>query len=229
MKSVYRHADKALKQLYRYAASIFQRAAMLANFDELHVTQTVSDMYSHIYDYAFREFRKIAEQAYQDAIEELLLLLPSADRRRLRGIDDVFILRLLESYDAKTQYRYDHEWERKRDRLTESIIALDRLNAAYRVANSNELRQALDRGLTMVERQMRQMVDTVTDESRNQCYADAGVEYVLWNTQRDGKVCSICRDRDGRQYPLYGVPAKHPHCRCYLTPLLDDVDEEDTD
>ena len=214
MKNLYRHADSALKRLYAFAASLFQQAAMLASWDELNIIRTTETIFSEMDEAAKREFLWIARKARKDVEAELAL--PHRD------LDDAFILMLYARYDPKTQYKYDNEWERKRERLVEAAMAVQHANQNYRGANSNELRAVLQRTLNLMEQQLREMADTVTDETRNDAFAEAGIPKVMWNTQRDERVCSVCRERDGKVYPLYGVPDKHHRCRCYLTPVVED-------
>lgn len=40
------------------------------------------------------------------------------------------------------------------------------------------------------------------------------------SSHSDGRVCSICRDRDGKVYPLNKVPFDHPNGMCHLEPTL---------
>lgn len=54
-------------------------------------------------------------------------------------------------------------------------------------------------------------------------YRFNGLPTVTWYTERDAKVCDVCRLRHGKRYRLDRVPETHPHCRCALLP-----DKEDT-
>ena len=217
MSGIYRHADQGLKRLYRYVESQFQNTALTAQWDELNVLRTVSDLYQRIDDFSREEYMTIARKAYADARDEILALLPEKEGS-FTDLDTLFLINIYTRYDRKTEYRYDHEWERKRDRLAESMMAVIQAQDAAKISNTNEIRVALQRALNLMERQMRQMADTMTDEARNQAFADAGVDQVMWNTQRDAGVCPGCQARDGQIYPLYAVPGKHRGCRCYLTP-----------
>ena len=214
MRNLYRHADSALKRLYAFAATLFQQSSMLASWDELNVIRNAQDIFVQMDEAARREFLWIARKARKDVEAEMAL--PHKE------MDDDFIFMLFARYDPKTQYQYRNEWTRKRDRLVESAIAVQQANQNYRGANSNELRAVLQRAMNLMERQLREMADTVTDETRNEAFAEAGIEKVMWNTQKDERVCSVCRERDGKVYPLFGVPPKHRRCRCYLTPVVEE-------
>ena len=217
MSGIYRHADRGLKRLYQEVESQFQFTALTAYWDELNVIRTVSDLYERIDDFTREEYLNIARKAYADAQDEILALLPEKDGS-FSDLDMLFLINLYTRYDRKTEYRYDREWERKRDRLAESMMAVIQAQDAVRISNTNEIRVALQRALNLMEKQMRQMADTVTDEARNRAFEDAGVDQVMWNSQHDNKVCSECDSRDGQIYPIYAVPGKHRGCRCYLTP-----------
>ena len=220
MSSIYRHADKALQRLFKYTESQFQAAATTARWDELNVIETVEDLYSRIDGTAMREFEQIMKKAYEDAKKEVLTVLPfkAGD---FKGIDNVFLLTLMRRYDPKTEYRYDKEWQRKADRLAESILATVS-SETFRniIVNSPEIRKSLQRGLNLMNTQLRNMADTVTDEARNEAFVQAGIDQVMWNTQRDGAVCRVCRSREGKIYYITQVPSKHPRCRCFLSPVL---------
>lgn len=77
--------------------------------------------------------------------------------------------------------------------------------------------------------------DGTLDDSRKSLleqvdgHAAAGVERLQWLTTQDVMVCSLCRERDGRQYTMQEVrdllaaefclpDATHGRCRCTLTP-----------
>ena len=214
----YRHADKALKRLFRQASARFQHLAVTASWDELNVITAVQEIYSEVEQEAEKQYLEVAEKAYADARDEILAELP--DRKPRFSLPTMaFIAALLLAYDKKTQYVYRHEVDRKRARLSESLIAV---NGQGDIFNSLATRQALLRALKLFERQMRNMADTVTDEARLQAFEDAGIDEGIWFTQHDEKVCKICRERDGVKYPLYDIPPKHPNCRCYILPVHKD-------
>lgn len=214
-KNPYRHADKALKKLYKLIEALFQRMASRAVWDELNVLQETKAIYDDVEAQAEREYLQIARKAYDDAGKEIVAVQPER-KSRLSAPTVLFIAALLLAYNDKTQYVYRHELERKRARLNESLIAI---NDNPIIFNSNATREALRRGIHLFQRQVRNMSDTVTDEARRQAFDDTGVTKVRWITQQDEKVCPVCRDRNGVVYPLYDVPAKHPNCRCYLIPV----------
>ena len=219
MSNIYRHADKALQRLYKYTESQFQSVATTARWDELNVIETTDDLFSRIDGTAMREYEQIMKRAYEDAKKEIIEIFPLTVGR-FKGIDNVFLLALMRRYDSKTEYRYDREWQRKADRLAESIMAHISDEAFGPILNSPAVRRSLQRALNLLNGQLRNMADTVTDEARNEAFTQAGIDQVMWNTQRDERVCGTCMDRDRKIYYITAVPPKHPRCRCYLTPVI---------
>lgn len=119
-----------------------------------------------------------------------------------------WLLALLLAYNPVMKYVYDNEVMRKRDRTTEAIIAS--------TAKVKEFR----RGLSYWSQMTGWYADVVTDEATLRAYKDAGIKRVRWNTQRDDKECEVCRERDGKEYPINSIPPKpHPGCRCFFTPV----------
>ena len=196
-----------------------QRMVTTAKWDELNVISAVNDIYSDIENQAEQQYLEIAQRAYKEASREIIAVVPEK-KNRFTLPQMAFVLALLGSYDTKTEYVYRHEIDRKKGRLSESLIAI---NQGQDVFNSNATRDAVRRAVVLMEGQLRNMADTVTDEARRQAFADAGVDEVRWVTQHDEKVCKVCRPRDGVKYKLYEVPAKHRNCRCYLVAANEDI------
>ena len=47
-------------------------------------------------------------------------------------------------------------------------------------------------------------------------------EKIVWETEKDLRVCEVCRNRDGKVYELKRVPKKpHYNCRCWLRPFVE--------
>lgn len=204
MKTPYSHADKALKVLNDTIGREFQNISVSLRFDELNVIKVkkqIGAMYTRINLEVIRQFEKVARHVFDDTENELGVT-------HTEFVSGSFVLALFKRYDPVTKYVYTSEWERKRDRLVESIMASD---------GRRELRQALKRALDLMAFQVRQYADNLTDETRREVFERAGVDEVKWNTQHDVKVCGECNDRDGMIYPIDAVPCKHNRCRCYLT------------
>lgn len=222
MSNLYRHADQALKLMYQFIEQEFQRTASTARWDELNVMRTTDELFKQIDTYVQWQLRQIAQKAYEDAKREIIAVLPEKEQNMPGIATAFFVMAVLRSYNGKTQYRYDREWERKRDRLAESVMAVIQQNELAKLVNSNEVREALQRSMRLMQGQVREMADTMTDEARNEAFKQAGIDEVMWHDQNDSKVCKECRERDGQIYSIYNVPSKHPHCRCWLSAVIRD-------
>jgi SPP1 gp7 family putative phage head morphogenesis protein len=59
----------------------------------------------------------------------------------------------------------------------------------------------------------------VEDEAIKTVFKKAGIKKGKWVAEKDDITCSVCRDRDGKIYPIDSIPAKpHRSCRCYIVP-----------
>ncbi len=108
----------------------------------------------------------------------------------------------------------------------------------------------MDDGLAWSESRATLMARTTTNwgfnEGANLVYRDAGVERNEWLTTEDDATCEFCAAMDGRTAPVDGAywrdgdtmeakggslsfpfdvehPPLHPHCRCALIPVIDEV------
>lgn len=204
MSTPYAHADKAIKAMYDEMEREFQNISVMLRFDELNVVdvkEKVGDMYKRIDSFCKKRFKEVAENAYRDAKKEC--------RGEKGKLESGFVGLILMAFHPTTKYVYRNEWNRKRDRLCESLMSS---------RNRLELRQMLRRTLNLTENQVRQYADIVTDEARLDAFIANGHELFKWNSMQDDKVCGTCSERDGQVYRLDEIPEKHPRCRCYLTP-----------
>ena len=203
MKTPYNHADKALKSLSNSMSREFQNFSTSLGFDELNypeVQKQVSALYTRLDSAVRREYRRMVKKVYEEAENEVGV--PHTE-----FASGAFVAALLKAFDPITKYVFTHEWIRKRDRLTESLMA----------SNGNqEVREALQRALNLMTGMVRQYADNLTDETRKAVFRNAGIDEVEWITQRDKIVCSTCAERDGQHYKLDVVPDKHHRCRCFL-------------
>ena len=205
MSKIYRHADRRLKLINQRMRGEFQRFATLASFDGLNVIvvrERVTQLFDRIDGYVRNQLLEMAREAYRDAEEELHVEPERAQEPTL-----AYLTVLLANVGRVTEYSYSREWVRKRDRLVESLMVAE---------GSQATRAALQKALTVLARQVGQTAIDVTDEGRMKLFRDAGIEWVMWITQHDERVCKVCRERDQMRYPIGEVPSKHWRCRCYL-------------
>lgn len=201
----YTLADKSIALLNKRAVRRFNQAKSGLRqlpFDELNVLETVRGLYDDLAADNREIFMELAGGSYQQA-EPHGENEPSA----------AWLLALLLAYDPVTKYVYQHEVERKRARLAEALISVGK---ALRKQNE-EWRRAL----SLWSQQTAQYADIVTDAAVIKAFMDAGITKVRWITQEDEKVCKICRERNGKVYPITDLPDKpHWRCRCYWAPVI---------
>ena len=210
---IFRHADRALMVMLNFMSREFQNLSTEIGFDEMNVMETrrrVNAMYERMDNVIRREYRSVARKSYMDAIAEAGVDGGAFDAER-------FVSMMLRAYDPVSDFIYDREWIRKRDRLFESIIATERGN--------QEMRKNLKRGLDVLANQVRQYADNITAQARVTAFKRAGADVLVWITEDDEKVCKVCRPRHEQFYPIEMLPEypAHWHCRCRLD--LADMEE----
>ena len=212
-EDIFRHADRAMMVMLNSMSREFQNLSTEIGFDEMNVMDTrkrVNAMYERLDRVIRREYRGVAMKAYMDA---------SAEAGTDGGAFDAekFVAGMLRAYDPVSDFVYDREWIRKRDRLFESIIATERGN--------QEMRRNLKRGLDVLANQVRQYADNITAQARVTAFKRAGADVLVWITEDDEKVCKVCRPRHEQFYPIEMLPEWPAHWRCRCR--LDWVDMEE--
>ena len=211
---MYRLADKLLEQLKKLIRREFNRLGIFG-FDELNaprVTRETTDLFNRLKAENKKRFLEVAKRAYLDAVA---LAVAAGYRDPGEGkINDAWVIGFLGAYNFVSGYLYESEAERKRLRLSEQMLtAREYLN---RSLYNDSLRRSANLWWTQTSHYMLDAVDTATLDG----YRDSGVEKVMWNTNIDGRECSVCRERNGKIYSIDKVPPKaHRNCRCYLTPV----------
>ena len=203
---IFRHADRALMVMLNFMSREFQNLSTEIGFDEMNVMETrrrVNAMYERMDKVIRREYRSVARKSYMDAIAEAGVDGGAFDAEK-------FVSMMLRAYDPVSDFIYDREWIRKRDRLFESIIATDRGN--------QEMRKNLKRGLDVLANQVRQYADNITAQARVTAFKRAGADVLVWITEDDELVCKVCKPRHEQFYPIEMLPEypAHWHCRCVL-------------
>lgn len=223
MQERYITTDRAIELLRRRTVKRFEKAKSeikLAKFDELNTITVVTELYRKL-DKDFNDtMLELAFAIYEEAVEELEN--SEKVKKDLGEISTKAKKELVESVlnnpDTVTKYTYTNEALRKRDRLSEALRA--------RSDSNTEWRRAMSQWHNMTA----QYADIVTDRAHTKAQKDADVEYVMWITQQDEKVCADCQPLDGKIFHIDKAPSKkHWHCRCYLAPVWDIEESEITD
>ena len=212
MKEPYRELTKFKSELQKRLKKEFLRFT-ITGFDELNVQTTRSrteQAYDRIDSFNRRYFMRIAREGRNFAKG---LLLPNELKRLSEFEVAALVALVLSEYNIVTGYRYDTEWERKRMHYAEGILAAKEAN------DRRYLQEISKKNANLLLTQSMQAGIDVEDEAILETLKEAGIKEVVWVTEKDSKVCSICRERDGKRYPIDSVPDKpHYNCRCYIRP-----------
>ena len=161
-----------------------------------------------------REYIKIVQEATREATEDLEAL--GVATATMISADGKFVDKVLKEYNPVTGYLYNAEADRKRARLAEALITA--LLIKSRTDYHNELRKFADLWHT----QTLQYGETMVDKARVDTFKKNGIRRVMWKAEDDAKTCSVCKERDGKIYPITAIPVKpHYNCRCWIEPLLE--------
>ena len=198
---MYEHSDKAIAIINRriqHEFVVLRRS--IAAFDEIWRLQSaVNACYQNILNEAKQCYLEVANAVYKDV----------TDRDSM--FTYLWIEQFLLRFDPVTKYVFAHEYDRKRARTFELVVCTQR-----RADLQKELKQAM----YQLSVQTKQASDEITDESTLQAYRDSGVQYVQWVSETDERVCSECKKRNGKIYPIDKVPDKpHIRCRCRFVPV----------
>lgn len=157
-------------------------------------------------------FKKIAEDAVAEAATDIENL--TGEQAKRVKADDKYVDEILNQYNEITGYLYYPEADRKRARLSEALIV------ALMLLDRSKYHDNLRKFANLWHTQTVQYEITITDETRVDIFDRNGIKKVKWNAEHDEKTCKVCRERDGKIYPIDKVPAKpHYNCRCWLTPV----------
>lgn len=178
----------------RILISSFRKLKSLASFDKLNVISDVNDMYKKVLSFATKNYKKLAAYYYGKATDG-------------KKIKDDWVDEYLVEYNPVTKYIFIPELERKKGRLIEVV------------ANSDTKAKDIDASLRLWSKMFAQYAEDITFDVTIQGYKDIGVKKVIWQTENDMRVCSVCQERDGRVFDIDKVPNKpHIGCRCWVKP-----------
>ena len=209
MTDLYAMADRAIKSMNRENLKAFGRLK-LAKWDEINVVRAVGTVYDESAALARKRYLEIAKDAYIRAMVEAGKTRKEAERDAWEDITMLWLLGLLEDVDPVMMYSFATETERKKQRLIEALSVAENKN------------QEIDRALRAWTVQVAQFADNAVYRARIDAFRAAGIESVMWVSQRDDRVCRDCDDLDGEIFQIDQIPPpQHPHCRCHVVPVLD--------
>lgn len=204
MTNLYAMADRAIKAMNRENLKAFGRLK-LAKWDEINIVRMVGVVYDESARLAQKRYLEVAKDAYIRAMAEAGMSRKEAERYAWEDITMLWVLGMLDGVDPVMMYSFAAETERKKQRLIEALSVAENKN------------QEIDRALRAWTVQVAQFADNAVYRARMDAFRAAGIENVMWVTQRDNRVCRECDDLNGEIFPIDAVPPpQHPHCRCYV-------------
>ncbi|WP_407453557.1 minor capsid protein [Methanobrevibacter sp.] len=187
----YKHMDELLEKLKKKIKNKFSRFQAVMKFDEVNLIKSTKKLYQELELLNIEAFLEIANKVYKEINPEG------------KGLDKKWLLLLLASYNPTMKYVYTYEVDRKSARTYEALL-------------STRKKKELITAFNLWYRQTLWFGIDVTDQAVIQAFKDNGVKKLKWNTQIDGRECTICRMRNGNIYSIDKLPPKvHPNCRCY--------------
>lgn len=207
MVNYYAPCDVAIKAMNKEIVEDFGRLKM-SKWDDVNVIRTVVTVYRTEAKKARKRYWEVAFEAYI-----LAMIILGEDGQKTHQMADKAITmewvdKFLDETNPLTQYRFNSETERKAYRLAEQLEV------------SPDRNRAIDRAMKDWSRQIGQYAIDFTDRAVIQAFADAGIEQVEWETEKDERTCNSCGGLDGEKFPIAEIPVKpHYGCRCRLKPV----------
>jgi SPP1 gp7 family putative phage head morphogenesis protein len=209
---LFEYEDKVVKILLRKLLRKFRslnrkiQANTINGLDELNVITSVNKMYDEVIELTLEFLKAVALRAYWKA------------RRKKRDDDfllDLWLMGYLAEYNPVTEYLFFQEADRKRARLIEAIMSV-----LVTPNQKTTVQKVIDQALRYWVRQVEQFGDCVVLAATEKAYEDNGTKKLMWVTQKDDRVCSLCRPLDGRIFQVGEVPPpQHYNCRCFTVEL----------
>lgn len=188
---MYELTDIVIENIRKELIRDFSKLKSLLSYDELNVMSTTKAVYSKIDLYVRQMFLQLMQAVYKKVT------------KRTCPYNYAWLESFLLEYDEVSKYVYANEFERKRDRLAEALIASSKKN------------EEIDVALRYLSFMLTAYAVRVTDRVVLTAYRDMGIDAVRWKAEKDNKTCTICKHRNGHIYDIEQVPPKpHLNCRC---------------
>ena len=188
---MYELTDIVIENIRKELIRDFSKLKSLLSYDELNVMSATKDVYSKIDLYVRQMFLQLMQAAYKKVT------------KRTCPYNYAWLESFLLEYDEVSKYVYVNEFERKRDRLAEALIASPKKN------------EEIDAALRYLSFMLAAYAVRVTDQVVLTAYRDMGIDAVRWKAEKDNKTCTICKHRNGHIYDIEQIPPKpHLNCRC---------------
>ena len=199
---MYEYIDNNIEDLKKYTKRIFNNSRLrLLRFDEVNVL-SASDEVTNLY----MKLRRKSDEFYKGLILFLSQNLGfDADKYNLAE--------LLSMYESTLLYSFTTEYERKKARYFESIMAIGDVRLP-------EMMNQQKKNIRFWNTQVEEFAVGIERKIFIDELKSKGIKKVMWVTASDEKVCSDCADLNGKIFDIDNVPARpHLGCRCILVPV----------
>lgn len=202
---MYEYIDENVERLKKQTQTAFNNFRLsLLKFDELNVMQVKSETES-----LFTKLKRQSDKFYTGLLNHLAESMGFEE-------DKYDLDELLETYSGALLYSFATEMERKRERLFETMVAIDNMSDP----------EILDQQRKNIRNWNTQVEEFGVDIERNIFLSElknSGINKVQWMTAEDERVCVNCFDLNGSIFEIDNVP-RRPHigCRCWLKGVSDD-------
>lgn len=202
---MYEYIDENVERLKKQTQTAFNNFRLsLLKFDELNVMHVKTETES-----LFTKLKRQSDRFYTGLLNHLSESMGfEADKYDL---DE-----LLETYSGALLYSFATEMERKRERIFETMVAIDDMSDP----------EILSQQKKNIRNWNTQVEEFGVDIERNIFLSelrDSGIRKVQWMTAEDERVCTDCSDLNGIVFDIDNVP-RRPHigCRCWLKGVSED-------
>ena len=202
---MYEYIDENVERLKKQTQTAFNNFRLsLLKFDELNVMQVKTETES-----LFTKLKRQSNRFYTGLLNHLAESMGFEE-------DKYDLDELLETYSGTLLYSFSTEMERKRERLFETMVAIDDMSDP----------EILEQQKKNIRNWNTQVEEFGVDIERNILLSelrDSGISKVKWMTAEDERVCSDCSDLNGIVFDIDNVP-RRPHigCRCWLKGVSED-------
>lgn len=232
-----RQAAKEMRRVYReqYEAVLREIEGLMAE-----VAEGGTPTRTQLWNYArwrrleerLREFAGEAsrrcEQTVTDCLDEVFRTVIGADVADVTGtvwqasISPKAVLETAwsgEHYSTRIWHNTAAIAQRVRDDVTDMIVQGKGISQVRR-----RLMEDFSAAYSDADRLVRTEAAYVRNQAALTRYRQNGRRKVRWITgESDGRECSVCRERDGKEYDIDAAPRlpAHPNCRCCYAPVVE--------
>lgn len=240
-----RQAAKEMRRVYReqYEAVLREIEGLMAEVAE-GGTPTRTQLWSYArwrrLEERLREFAGEAsrrcEQTVTDCLDEVFRTVIGADVADVTGtvrqasISPKAVLETAwsgEHYSTRIWRNTAAIAQRVRDDVTDMIVQGKGISQVRR-----RLMEDFSAAYSDADRLVRTEAAYVRSQAALTRYRQNGRRKVRWITgESDGRECSVCRERDGKEYDIDAAPRlpAHPNCRCCYAPVVEEAAETQPD